>query len=166
MEAGVSGLIGGPVMSIAANVALAPSTTGNQILDFITLPAGALELPGQYIYLFAQAVIVNNANSKTIAFNWGGTGEIGAAPTGGTTACTSTGTTVTSLQIEATIMKTGASTQDLVSVTSAAGAVYAAPVIATATVTDTANIQLNLLVNAATAASDVTSVRWFAQFNL
>lgn len=165
-EVGVSGLIGGPVLDIAANTALAPLVTGAIILDRVIIPAGAFDVAGQYITMLAMAVVVNNANSKTLAFNFGGTGAIGGAVTGGTTITTVTGTTVTNLLVEGIVMKTGASTQDLLSTLAQQGTTVSAPALATSTVSDTAGIQLNLIVNAATAASDITSVRWYAQFCL
>lgn len=166
LEVNVQGLVGGPFVDVTSNFALAPAGTGALILDRLIIPARCFDAAGQYVRIYAQAVVVNNANTKTLTINWGGTGAVGSAPTGGTTVATVAGTTVTGLLVEGIVMKTGTSTQDLMQVVAQQGTTISAPAVATATESEAANIQLNLVVNAATAASDITSVRWIVNFGM
>lgn len=166
LEVNRSGLVGGPVVTIATNTGLAPAVTGAIILDSIVLPAGTFDTPGQYLTIEAMAVTVSSANTKTLAINFGGTGSIGGAVTGGTTIITNSVTTSTFVAENATIIKTGANAQAFITDVATSTAATRSAAVGTATVTDSGSVQLNLVVNAVTAASDITSVLWIVQFGM
>jgi len=155
------GLIGGPNVNVYSNVTLTPLVTGNAILDKFTLPANAMANKANSLYIIALATTAANANSKTLAINIGGTGAVGVAPTGGATVATTvTAVASESLIVEAQWFKTGSSTQTYMSLNQQHGVTFTAPTTGTQTLTDTAPIQINLLVNDATTAGDATVVYW------
>lgn len=164
VEAGVSGLVGAPVLDVYSNTGLAPSTTGAIIVDSFVLPARVLDVAGQALYIAAFSQTAANINSKTLAINFGGTGSVGGAVTGGTTVST-TVTTVSAevLAVYCNIYKTGASTQVFYG-EGLHGATWTTT-SGTMSVTDTATIQINLINNAATAATDMLNEAWTITFN-
>lgn len=166
VEVSRGGLVGGLIVDIVSNSGLAPAVTGAIILDSIIIPTGSFDVAGQYVTIEAMAVTVSSVNSKTLALNLGGTGAVGGAVTGGTTIITNTVTTSTFIAENATIVKTGASAQSFVTDVATSTTATRTAAVGTATVTDTAAIQLNLVVNAATAATDITSVLWIVQFGM
>jgi len=159
-----SGVNGGVVIGTYSNVNLTPAVTGNAILDSYVLPAFALDRPGTGLYITAFATTAANVNSKTLAINFAGTGAVGVAPVNGTVIVTqATTASGASLLVEVWVFKTAASAQTYAGY-GTAGAALAAPTTGTLSVADTGGIQVNLVMNNATAAGDSTVQFWQIQY--
>jgi len=157
------GIYAAPSYMLYGKTNLTPAVTGSAILDLFTLPGGMLQNHnGLYIWGFATTAA--NTNSKTLSINFAATGAIGAAPTGGT-AIVSVVTTTSgqSLLVETWVYRTAANAQTYAGYSQAA-ATQGTPTTGTLTVTDTSAIQINLVVNDATAAGDATVQFWGIQF--
>src|SRR2546428_4201250 len=164
LSAPVVGMVGGQDMTVWSDQNLTPAGTGALIQSIFRLPANAFSYTGQYIYVMAAATTAANTNSKTLTLNWGGTGVVGGAVTGGTTIATiATTTSAAALVAYAYIYKMGANSQQCWGFTQT-GTALTAPSVNATTATDTAAIQLNLVVNNATTAGDSTVQFYIVQF--
>lgn len=160
------GLVGGLVANVYANTNQTPAATGALILDQFQLPANGFDVPGQYLEIFAYASTAANVNAKTLTINFGGTGSIGGAVTGGTTISTATtSTSAETLRANAIVTKTGASTQAALG-EAQNGSTIVALLSTLPTATDTGNVLVNLVVNNATAAGDSTVRLWYVRFGM
>ena len=158
-----SGLNGGNTFTPYSNVSLTPAATGALILDRLILPPYSMDRAGIGYCITAFATTAANTNAKTLSFNFGGTGAVGVAVTGGTSIATvTTSTSAVSLYLQAYVYRTTASNQTYAGVIGigGTGGVLGAPTTGTMTVSETGTIQVNLIVNNATTANDSVVQFW------
>ena len=151
--------------TIYQNSGLTTSATGAVILDLFTLPAGALYKAGKILEVTSAALHAATANAVTLSLNFGGTGSVGGAVTGGTTLASSgaDSTSGSMMYVQSDVIKTGASAQFFYGYGQFA-ATTAALLGGSMSVTDTAAIQINLIINCAVAATDLTAAFWAITF--
>lgn len=128
--------------NLAAISAFTTSDTSADTALSYTIPGGFLSAVGQSVAVTAWGVNSADANVKTITFNFGALAV----------ACVVTGSSA-KWQLEFTVMKTGASTQDGECHGQEGTTVVASVQPAAGSVTDTAAIALTLTATAATSGT-------------
>jgi hypothetical protein len=143
-----------------------PTTTGSKrIVDSFTLPANlfSASTPARVLRFTLFGRHAANGNSTTTNINVGGTGAYDAAPTGGTEIFTdiTNSTSGGGIYGQACIIRTGVSTQ--IATSSSLTQATALATLSTAlSATETSAIQINLVQNAATAATDLP-ITWLVE---
>jgi hypothetical protein len=164
VEVGQAGLIGGINYPIYSNQGIAPAATGALIQDLVVIPGGTVDAASQYFYVWADMTTVNNVNTKTLTINFAGTGSVGGAVAGGTTIASVSNTTSTAAMALCWVIKPNSGTTYRFAAITVTGAGVVAVTTGTAAITDSAKFQINLVLNAVTAASDISDADWGISF--
>lgn len=137
--------------NLAAITAFTTSDTSADTAMAYTLPGGFLAQVGQAVQVTAWGVNSADANVKTVTFNFGALAV----------ACVVTGSSA-KWEVEFTVMKTGASTQDGECHGTEGTTVIASVQPAAGAVTDTAAIALTLTATAATSGTTTIAAAYLA----
>lgn len=156
---------GGNLAMIVAQPGTTPSATAvDQVMAIYTLPAGALDVAGRVLEIYAGGATAANTNSKTMKIIVGATAPVvGQTVSGGTTIASATIATVAGgggWALAAQISKYGAkgsNTQQTIHTAAQTGnAVGALAAPSALTINEAAPTTICVTCNAATTATDAT----------